>query len=935
MHSVRGILLLQYHRFAGLPEAASLLRTLDTTPCTEGQLQLLDILLMQECGIVLSYRLREELRKMTGAELGFLRDWIVQVYKSAQILPPEGAVMDPLNGNFPDNVPENMVDFWASRFLSLFQEKDGVCLTCGKVGTTHVLEPCHHVVCGECFAGYTGCPVCGHAVAADSPFLKDAANTMTPDDAARTKAVLIDFCPDLEAFAREAFLRICRTTGSLDIEKNEELAAYILEYSQKIADWLPKNIASREAKARIVATCLQMDDRPSELDSLVRYYLQTATDVLRLLAILSGQDGSLLPVQKRRMKTYTTAEELQKAGSNAERRAILERRLKSGITTWKEPESYLSRRFRLATFDRSSRRCIMGLLDSFERDALIEDMLRHRDAWIGVGEKLHPGDYAKQYPKVAEAFRILRRKDRDGTPAPRFVTWNAKLRRAIDEVDTRLLEILMEWRPGEYCRHLDEIMRNFGRATGKKKEKWLQNEQAEDSKLQKIFEASDKTFESPLMRGIVKMAIGGVANLLNSALGSLKGSVGRDNQRSNFNQVAPRLDIAMLMHLFGHLRARRKTLPARVFMPAGYTHRVYCTKDERRPLGKMETFLMRNDCEREIVKRLGDKPHFDTAIIDESLIDVPAPHCIRASAGLPIGAFLRIPGVDEGTVRLFLHWCEKEGAEDSDLDLSVGFFNEAWELLDECAYYQLAGNYAKHSGDFQEAPWPRGASEYVDIDRAAALAGGARYAAMLVNVYRGVDFSQLDRAFAGVMIRRDLQAQAFDPLTVRYRFPLSGKAGASLPCIFDLKEGSMFCLYDNWAGGAGANLKSLAKHIAMTAKHAMAYYRAQPRTTRFELAALHALARTRHILVRGGSDVFSLDNDPASPVQISTITSLRALPDFMRGDGFRTWKSLPKLTSPVLAFLCADDIALPEGSEGYAVFSGGAGTSSDWTALMS
>ncbi|PWR16391.1 hypothetical protein DKT69_05970 [Micromonospora sicca] len=38
----------------------------------------------------------------------------------------------------------------------------------------------------------------------------------------------------------------------------------------------------------------------------------------------------------------------------------------------------------------------------------MEDMRRHRRAWIVAGERLHPGEYAHRWPAVAVAFAVLR-----------------------------------------------------------------------------------------------------------------------------------------------------------------------------------------------------------------------------------------------------------------------------------------------------------------------------------------------------------------------------------------------------------------------------------------------------------------------------------------------------------------------------------------------
>jgi hypothetical protein len=101
----------------------------------------------------------------------------------------------------------------------------------------------------------------------------------------------------------------------------------------------------------------------------------------------------------------------------------------------------------------------------------------------------------------------------------------------------------------------------------------------------------------------------------------------------------------------------------------------------------------------------------------------------------------------------------------------VAFYDEAWSYLEVCSYYQLqakasAGVIAQSAGDLRDAPWPDGATEFVDVYRDVALASGVRYAVMVVNAYAGMPFSQLERGFAGLMLRDDAQGWHFDPRTV-------------------------------------------------------------------------------------------------------------------------------------------------------------------------
>jgi len=63
--------------------------------------------------------------------------------------------------NFPNGIPSDTLDLWWSKVLVHFLQADGQpCLFCRRNGTTHVLDPCQHVVCDRCFDGanYSACP---------------------------------------------------------------------------------------------------------------------------------------------------------------------------------------------------------------------------------------------------------------------------------------------------------------------------------------------------------------------------------------------------------------------------------------------------------------------------------------------------------------------------------------------------------------------------------------------------------------------------------------------------------------------------------------------------------------------------------------------------------------------------------------------------------
>ena len=69
----------------------------------------------------------------------------------------------PLFRSFPDDIPQDTSQLWWTRVLVHFLgDVEQPCPVCARVGTTHVLSPCHHVVCEVCFDGrsFSACPIC-------------------------------------------------------------------------------------------------------------------------------------------------------------------------------------------------------------------------------------------------------------------------------------------------------------------------------------------------------------------------------------------------------------------------------------------------------------------------------------------------------------------------------------------------------------------------------------------------------------------------------------------------------------------------------------------------------------------------------------------------------------------------------------------------------
>jgi hypothetical protein len=330
----------------------------------------------------------------------------------------------------------------------------------------------------------------------------------------------------------------------------------------------------------------------------------------------------------------------------------------------------------------------------------------------------------------------------------------------------------------------------------------------------------------------------------------------------------------------------------------------------------------------ELVRRFAAAPALDTAVLDDALADIIVPFnertASRSAVQLPRGSSVALP--EGAALRLFMHWCEPEkSSDDTDLDLSVGFFDDSWNLVGTCAYYELTthdrrgGLLAKSSGDYRSGPWPDGAAEFVDLDRVRARAAGYRYAVMVVNAYAGLSFRALERATAGVMLLDDVAAgPAFDPRTVSLAFALDGDNGVFMPLVVDLETSRLHWL-DAYSRGQFAhnNVATSRLSIGRICPAMISYFASGARPSMLDLARYHAAARCRRVLVRGETQASSFvrrsDESPLDflgRIRAGTADAQVPLAELERHLG----------PAPVLAVLLRGDLALPEGSSSYALF---------------
>lgn len=510
----------------------------------------------------------------------------------------------------------------------------------------------------------------------------------------------------------DIFNNLCASKTSLSKSDVDDMI-FILN-STKVA--LPDEIPFKENAACV---CRLLVDTGVDTDgSLCKKYVKTATDVLRLVTAMSDGDVSLAENTKFR------------------------------------------------NLKRSERRIIMNLLAGCGNAA--EDMSRYAGKWIRVGEKLHPGEFAKneRYTKVVRAFDVIRN---DG----KIQSFAGKVDAAVVSKDVNTVVSLLKKRPGEFARRIDFLLCTFDKDTDR------------------------------------KTVIMGFA------------SVAKDVSSTVLLQVRE--------HFINKLDGNDDM---RVFFPKGNLARSYYIKNDKKetiPEDAMKMVIA--VCENALINIYGNREFLGKVYIDEALKDYTVPFSLR-SAGktmISVSRGSRI-AIDDSAkiIRPFIWWTNTKD-NIIDVDLSVAVFADDWNCLEHVSYNNLESDRFGicHSGDIiNGGPVDgEGVAEFIDLDIEKALSAGARYAVFNVYNFSNENFSKMEHAAFGFMTRSDMKSgEIFEPSMVKQRRDLASATTTCIPVIFDLKERvfvwcDMALTADHVrAGFGGINAESNLPSVVVTCK---------------------------------------------------------------------------------------------------------------------
>ena len=495
---------------------------------------------------------------------------------------------------------------------------------------------------------------------------------------------------------RQIFENICMSKNSISRTDKEDIA-YLFEHENMK---MPDEIPHKENAAYIAALYLQK--RPLANVSELRKNIKTVTDVLRLCTAMSGGDVSLA-----------------------------------------ENTGYRS-------FTRRQRRVIMELLSGCPN--IYEDMLRYKDRWIRIGERIHPSEfecsrYILTYDRAINAFDKLRNNRKIETFAG-----NVEFNLAYGEYAGALAELVK--RPGELARRLDQLLRvTF----------------SENSADSMDIDPYDKSREEEYKLSVI----------------------------SSFQSVAEKVSTPVLLQVREHFAHRAEHEDVRVFFPKGSLAKCYCERNELPDIDERYCQAVVRICENALVKLYGQREPMGRVYLSEDYKNYVVPFSQRsASKALKtVVRGSRLPiAAQTNAVRAFIWWTNMDDRDFDDwrvdIDLSAAIFDENWNYMEHVSYTNLKSEKyrACHSGDnVNGGPVDgEGVSEFLDVDIDSVVRCGARYVVYELYSYTEQRFADMPHAMFGWMERADVNSgEIYEPRTVEQKMDLTSKNTVCLPVIFD------------------------------------------------------------------------------------------------------------------------------------------------------
>jgi hypothetical protein len=653
----------------------------------------------------------------------------------------------------------------------------------------------------------------------------------------------------------EYFVNYLISNTSLSVSAKElmkHMFDYLLEKDASlIEDILIKNkIPQKENLAFMSAVVLQSS---LDFNKSLANQLQTPTDLIRLSAALNDGDTSL--VKDTKIKNM----------SRPMRKAFVAK--------------------------------LENMLQDGDKSQFMENMFTYKEKWTRLAHAIHIGEYKNKCPLAFEALQKVRTNDKDES-------FNYKIEKLITSGNSVLASEQLCARPGVFGRMLNQLLSKSKDVT--EQEKVLANFKLASSSIAtpvllqihakfKYDNQNDKKiilpkgglgkmfvrdFNAPKVEKVIKKkpAYNGynvqnpatevkIESALAQALKTVLNVKDAENVIAELNKVMPNTVVPEVEKIKESNKIEVKNVEPTFIKVSN-------------EIAKNITSII----EETLIERFKSAPALGNVFIEDTLTLQNVPFAQRTASKalktVPKGSRF-IKESDKPIIRFFTWWNEngfdKNGkAMNSgrvDIDLSVGIFDTGYNLIKQCAYYDMrSSDYMAHSGDITSAP--NGAAEYIDVDIEKLIKDlpGAAYVAQLVSSFTSQKYSELPECYSGWMERDQKQhGEIFEASTVKNKVDITCDETQVLSCLYDINRKEYI-----WADTPiksnlhySNNLNSVKGSLAYTIEGLVE----MKKPNLYDLFEMHAKARGNIVTDKSKADtIFSL-NEGVTPFDSEIIGS--------------------------------------------------------------
>lgn len=550
----------------------------------------------------------------------------------------------------------------------------------------------------------------------------------------------------------EIFDNLCRSKTSISQTDKEDLEWIMKNSNVKFPDEIPlKENVALIGKIYVESNPLATADKLQKL-------FKTATDVLRLITAMSDGDISLATNTKYR------------------------------------------------SFKRKERRLLLELLDNCGN--IQEDMLRYKNRWIRVGERLHPGEYKTgRYDNARLAFDKLRNNEK-------IQTFNSKVDHNMKDKNFEKAILLLQKRPGELARRLDYLLRTVDK---------------KNNVINTFKDVANKVSTPVLLQ--IKEHFKNRQEELSTRVFFPKGCLARSYAIEN---KLPDID--------------KKYCDAIVKICENALVEIYKSKDF------MGNVYLSEEYKNYIVP-------FSQRSASKSLRTIVRGSRVKLKeSAKAMRAFIWWTNTGNGN------------SGRVDIDLSATIFDENWNYINHVSYTRLRDKEMNvyHSGDITNGGDVNGigVSEFLDVDIESVADVGGRYIAYQVYSYSEQTFGNLPHAMFGWMGREDVKSgEIYEPKTVEQKMDLTSQSMVCIPVIFDCVEREFIwcdmnvsldgCYYHRGGNNVESNLMGVAATCYSVVN--------MKKPNLYDLIDLHIRARGLRVENKEEADIVFDINDGITP----------------------------------------------------------------------